>query len=385
MKRMRLIKKFVVGILLFAIVCSAEECDSVMTEVDTRDLFVAMYPYIPDANNDSFKAMTDRIKTEFETAHPEINLTVVVSDTYDTYDENNIPKVFSPDGPQVVEVDLSLLGYLVDGGFVSLIDYTDSNLSEQANAAASINGCTYAVPTWTCSQFLYSRNPAILNATTFDEMLKIINETNPDGKLRLVGDFQGGWTLPGLYVIGYVDNYGYDMVEGALSGEMDNRTGETLVELMGNCNTDEGNKCLNNYYHNNSTEAARVFAIGSATSFIGFSERMFDILAYNSSLSSGGVYISSAKFGNSSSSTNSLMWVDGLVLNAKSSDEQSKQDAINFSQYINDPETREWIAFSRDDKNKTNGTIPRYLMPATQLFYELPEVQTTHITSSLRR
>lgn len=87
MKRMRLIKKFVVGILLFAIVCSAEECDSVMTEVDTRDLFVAMYPYIPDANNDSFKAMTDRIKTEFETAHPEINLTVVVSDTYDTYDE----------------------------------------------------------------------------------------------------------------------------------------------------------------------------------------------------------------------------------------------------------------------------------------------------------
>ncbi len=351
---------------------AAGECDSV-AEVDTpRDLFVAMYPYIPDANHDNFTAMTERIKREFETVHPDVNLTVAVSDTYDTYDMNNIPKVFSSDGPQVVEVDLSLLGYLVDGGFVSPIRYTDPDLFGPAIVAASVDGCSYAIPTWMCSEFLYSRNPAILNATTSDEMLKIITEINPEGKVKLVGDFQGGWTLPGLYVVGYVDNYGYDLV-GALSSEMDNQTGDMLIELMDDCNTDGENKCLNKYYHHNSTEAAKVFARGDATSFMGFSERMFDVLSYNSSLVPGGVNIISAKFGNSSSSSNSIMWVDGLVLNANRSDEQSRRDAINFSQYINKPETREWIAFSRDNESGT-APPPRYLMPATRDFYQLQAV-----------
>ena len=51
-------------------------------------LRVALFPYIPDAANDQFAGMRQRLKTEFEAEHPGVRLTL---DPIDIHSEVCLP------------------------------------------------------------------------------------------------------------------------------------------------------------------------------------------------------------------------------------------------------------------------------------------------------
>ncbi|MDD1724888.1 MAG: hypothetical protein LUQ07_07150 [Methanospirillum sp.] len=345
-----------------------EDLSSPGPDSQAYPLKVALYPYITDVNHDNNAYLLSIMKHQFQNKNPSINLTVMMDPAYDCYNLTNLPGIFSEDGPQLVEADLSLLGYLVDNGYVRQIpdQSLERNIRSQAIPAGRYRYMTYAIPTWICSQFLFSRDKSISHVHSVSELFDLFRKHSSEYSQMLSSDFQGGsyWMLPMLYVFAYADNAGYTRMKEALYGLVNQSSVNTMTQTMDWCSVGETNNCLNGYYYNHSPTL--VFARNKTYSYNGFSENLYNIRRTdpNSTL-----YVTPTPYGNNQ---NPLIWADGLVINKKACDDQCVEAASRFISYYNSIEVKTLIAFSKDAYSPAP---PRYVLPSTQDFYRSEPVQ----------
>jgi len=330
-----------------------------------RTLSVALFPWLPDAGGDDFKAMKARIKKEFESANPDVLLNLEITTAKDAYQPDTWAELFGPSGSNVVEVDSIVLGDLVKAGYIRPVPYDPADAFPEAQKAVRIDGVVYAAPTWVCSTFIFSQDPAIATVKTVADVIQILSKAPQQRKT--VADFLGSFTLPALYLKGYADMYGYAGLPAVLANAAtttpDPKVIKPMHDLMDDCTAAGQNPCLDATYHNDATgvATAKDYAEGRSASLIGYSERLHHVRKF------GGAgrardYIAGAPF---SEGNAPLIWVDGLVISAKNCGTLCQADAAAFGRYLNLTSTRRWITFSDD----ANGAPPRYLLPAQVAYY----------------
>ena len=356
----------------------SEDVPALQYNSQNLSLTVALYPFITDVNQDNNTYLLSIMKHQFQKDNPSINLTLLMDPAYDCYNLSNLPEIFSETGPQMVEVDLSLLGYLVDRGYIK--PFNNSTLEEkiipQAMSAGRYMNMTYAIPTYVCSQFLFSRDRAIMDIHNVAELSSVFKTHSAEYPLMLVSEFQAGgvWMFPMLYVFASVDNSDYSKKGEVVFGPVNHTAIATMSQTMNWCSVDGKNDCLNGYYYNHSP--TKKFAQNEAYSFNGYSENLYNIRRTDpDSL----LYVIPTPYGNKQ---NPLIWVDGLVINRKACDDSCVERASQFVTYYNSLQVKDLIAFSEDAYVPSP---PRYILPSTQDFYRSEKVHADRYYREFRK
>ncbi|MGE6762338.1 extracellular solute-binding protein [Corallococcus interemptor] len=330
-----------------------------------RPLKAVLFPYIPDSAGDSFASLEQRLEADFEQAHPDIDLDVVFDlnqDVYDLDDGGKLSQLLGTqaEAAQVVEVDTLVLGSLAAKGWIQRVTLEPGVMHPAAEEAVRIDGANYGVPTYLCTYVVYSRTSAVRSATDSTSLVRILREAAP-GKRPLATNFDSSWTLPSTYLDAWLDTHPGDALASAISLPLDSPTVSALSEVVDSCSLEAGvNPCLDGSYKDN-TVAEEAFAKEQANGFMGYTERLFYILQAQPTMPLPEVV--SVPLGAGSAPA---VFVDALVVNANCTG-TCAEDARAFTSFMQTPETRSLIAFSKD---APQGTRPRYLLQANRAFYQ---------------
>lgn len=342
-------------------------------------LRVPLYPYIPDASGDAFKALGTRLEAEFEEAHPEVDLIINPSCfSDDFYDPATLARGLSGENNdcpyELVEVDTSLLGELVDTGAISPWEKLPDGVAwhPAGIAGATYAGETYGVPHWLCSHFVFSRDAAVQEAATASDLVKALDDLKTPAQ-NMAGDMQGSWNLPALYLDAWADTYGPDKVDTALStSTYDSGVLAGMKAFSSACDDAGANPCVDGTYHEdeNFDLPAQRFAQQQADAMFGYSERLHTITKALGSASAAGIKISSAPLGSGSFP---MIFTDAFVMSKScSGDSDCAAAAAAFVAYMSAASTFEWIMASGDAPEGSR--VPRYLMSASLDAYATPQI-----------
>jgi thiamine pyridinylase len=329
-----------------------------------RPLKAVLFSYIPDSAGDKFARLGQRLEADFERVHPDIDLDVVFDanlDVYDLAEGGTLNTLLGAEtgAAQVVEVDTLVLGSLAQKGWIQPVALEAGVSHPAAEEAVRIDGAHYGVPTYLCTYVVYSRSTNIRSATDSTSLVKILSEVAP-GKRPLAANFDGSWTLPSSYMDAWADTHPGDSLSGAIALPLDAPAVGAFKQVVDSCSLEAGvNPCLDGSYADN-TAAEEAFAQEQANGFMGYTERLFNILQARPAMALPAV--TSVPLGAGSAPA---VFVDALVLNANCKG-TCAEDAQAFTAFMQAPETRSLIAFSEDGPA---GTRPRYLLQANQAFY----------------
>ncbi len=327
-------------------------------------LKAVLFPYIPDSAGDNFQSLIQRLESGFESTHPGVDVQITINASIDVYDygpNGTLSKLLGsgPDAVQVVEVDTLLMGNLTQSGWVQPVGMANPGVLPTAWQAATVQNVTYGVPTYLCSNVIYSESSAVTAAANGTNLVGILSGVKP-GTRPLVGNYAGSWTLPSFYVDAWADTEGTAGMATAYQLPLDQKTMMFFSSVVNVCATNATtNPCLNGAYANN-TAAETAFASGAANGFIGYTERLFYIRKANPQRPLPSV--TSAPIGGGS---NPAMFVDALVFNPSCTG-ACLGAAQAFAAYMSSVPVRNLIAFSQDGPP---GTLPRYLLQANEVFY----------------
>ncbi len=338
-------------------------------------LRVPLYSYIPDAAGDRFRAMSDRLEADFERQHPEVDLVVNPSCFKDDlYEPTQLASSLRGQGEcayDLVETDTMLLGELVGTGAVR----PWAALPEGVNwhpagiKASTLDGKLYGVPHWLCTHYVISRDEAVSNARTVDELVQLI-ASRKTPEIDVAGNLLGSWNLPSLYLDAWADTHGPEQIQSAVSTERyDTQVIAGMKALAQGCETAAGNPCLDGTFdtEENIDLPAALFAEGKADATLGFSERLHTILKkLPSEAERQQLRISPAPLG---AGSQTLLFTDSFFLGAQCVGECEKA-AVAFVNYMSQTSTYAWILLSEDAP--ATGRVPRYLMPASLDVYQAP-------------
>lgn len=327
-----------------------------------RPLAVYLFPWIPDPNQDHFASLIQTLTSAFDQMYPDVAVTITMDPLIDTYDPVTQAKIFQASGPQAVELDTISLGDLVVNNYVAPVSNSQSTFTFAfASNAATIDGTTYAMPTWVCMYFFYGSQ----NASTKIPPAQPLATPGVSGT-AVSGIWNGSLYLPSLYLMSWTDTYGYQPLGPVMNQPPDPTAFGNLQQVMANCTVGGANPCLNSTFKNGPVcLAQREYVTGAFEYTTGFSEDTYCIL------SSGGhqpQFIAPMRLG---PQQNPLAFTDGLVVNAAACTGQCVYDVYAFTNFLNDPDVRHFICYSGD---APAGTPPRYLSPAGLSFYSLPQV-----------
>lgn len=355
--------------LLFLLVaaCGPETASPVPpSPTAARPLKLVLFPYIPDVGGDKFQSLIRTLESNFEQAHPQVDLRIVIDPTIDLYDltpGKQLPQLLGSgaEAAQVVEIDTLLLGDLVASKLVQPTHMKALDAFETAQQAASIKGEAYAVPTYVCTNVIYARSSTVEKATNGSELVAALAKIDPT-TAPLAGNFAGSWTLAGAYVDAWADTNGTANLAAAYSATLDPTAMVDLRAVVHSCEVSGNNPCIDETYKDN-RKAEEAYALGKANGFFGYTEQLHYIRAIkpDSPLPS----IISAPVGKG---THPVMFVDALVFNPGCTG-QCLTDAQDVATYMASVPVRTLIAFSQD---APKGAIPRYLLQASQGFYAAP-------------
>jgi len=309
-----------------------------------RPLSVALFKYIPDAGNDHFQSLIAGLTSAFEKQHPDIKVTITLNSS--PYKESTWPTLFGASGPNAVEVDTLTLGDLVARKYIAPVAWEEP-VFPFARTAVRIGETQYAIPTWVCMTFFYAKTP---------------NAPQPPGA-TISGTWSSEWMLPSYYLVAYTDMNGYGPLDKVMTSPPDASVVNSMAAVMANCTISNSNNCLNGTFDNASTSQAQIeYAKGTYATTTGFSETSFYILA----TPGGSQPATIAPMLLAAGKNDPLAFTDGLVVNASSCQAQCIEDVKTFAQFLNSPDTRVYICFSKDAPGKP----PRHLSPASASFYE---------------
>jgi len=343
-------------------------------------LRVPMYPYIPDAAGDGFKALAARIEADFELSHPNIDLEINPPCFQDDfYEPAGIARSLNGEGDcayDVIETDTSILGELVASGSVRpwprLPDGISFHPSGVTASQQTDPAVVYGVPHWLCNHFIMSRSESVRQAQTASALVQALvglGTAEPD----MAGDMLGSWNLPSLYVDAWADRHGGESLSTAVTtSSYDSAVLESLRAVVRTCAADGKNPCIDGTYNDfeNFDLPAQLFAQGKVDTMLGYSERLHTIIkSLPAGASASALQISSAPLGEGNTP---ILFTDSYFLSASCTGDCEKA-ALEFTAYMSQPSTFEWILMSEDAPEA--GRVPRYLLPATLDAYEAPKVR----------
>jgi thiamine pyridinylase len=328
-----------------------------------------LFGYIPDAANDKFAALTAALTRGFTAESPQADARITIDPAVDLFDLKPGGRLATllgdgPDAADVVEVDSLVLGDLVKSGWVQEAGVKPAGILPAAWQAAAVGGRAYGVPTYVCSNVIYSYGAGLADVKDGGDLLGFLKTLSP--ATPLVGNFAGSWTLPSIYLDAWADTHDASKLAEAYVPPVDAGTIRTFEPLVRSCSASapgHGNPCLDGAY-SEGTDAELAFAAGSANGFIGYTERLFYIL----SAKAQNPNVLSAPLGDGS---HPIMFVDVLVVNHHCTGE-CRMRADAFIGYMSRISTRTLIAFSHD---APAGTVPRYLLQANADFYQQAEAR----------
>ncbi|KFE69154.1 hypothetical protein [Hyalangium minutum] len=346
-------------------------------------LRVPMYPYIPDSAGDGFKALTARIKKDFEASHPNVDLVLnpACDQEIDFYDPDGIARSLKGESPcayDVIETDTALLGELVATGALrpwprvpaEWVQYHPSGI--QASTPSS-PAALYGVPHWLCNHFIMSRSESVRQAQTATQLVQALEGLGTPEAGTAV-DMLGSWNLPSLYLDGWSDKYGGESLRAAVTtSSYDQGVLDSMHAFVRTCASADGtNPCIDGTYglSENFDLPAQLFAQGKVDSTLGYSERLHTIIkSLPAGSSASAIKISSAPLG---SGNTPILFTDSYLLGVNCTGDCEKA-ALAFADYMSQPGTYEWILMSEDAPEASR--VPRYLLPAVLDAYDMPKLR----------
>lgn len=330
-------------------------------------LSVALYPYLPDAGGDGFRAMLDRIEQEFEDDNPDVDLTLrTFDDAGGFYDPEQLSRWLS-DPPEaggfhVVEIDTVLLGEIAERGLASPWELPSAGdaFHPAASAAAAWGGVARGVPHWMCGFYVLSEDPAIASAATFDALLAALQAAAPEGPTE--GNFISDWDLSAMYLSAWADAKGAADLAAAVTAPVDPALAARLADLAGTCSADGQNPCIDGTYLDGWDMPAEHLAAGAAPAMFGYSERLH--VALRAGADPASLHVGRLPLG---PAPTPVAFVDALV-RRPDCDVACQDAADRFAAYLTSPSTYGWLLMSEDAADAP----PRYLLPAREDVYELP-------------
>ena len=346
-------------------------------------LRVPMYPYIPDAAGDGFKALAARIEADFEADNPNVDLVVNPACFQDDfYEPEDIARSLKGEGDcayDVIETDTAILGELVASGAVRPWPRLPAGINfhpvglVNSTATPPTAQSLYGVPHWLCNHFIMSRSESVSQARTTAALVQALEDLGTP-EPGTAGDMLGSWNLPSLYLDGWADRHGGELLRSAVTtASYDSAVLQSMRSFVRTCETNGQNPCIDGTYNDfaNFDLPAQLFARGKVDSMLGYSERMHTIIkSLPQGSSASAIRISSAPLGGQGS--NPILFTDSWFLSARCTGE-CEEAALAFTEYMSQPSTFEWILMSEDAPEA--GRVPRYLLPATRDAYEAPKVR----------
>jgi thiamine pyridinylase len=341
-----------------------------------------MYPYIPDSGGDGFQALAAQIEAHFEASHPDVDLVLNPACSKDTdfYDPAGIARSLKGEGEctfDVIETDTALLGELVATGAVrpwpKMPEWVHFHPAALTATKDPSSESTYGVPHWLCNHFIMSRSESVRQAqssTALVQALAALGTPEPDTAV----DMLGSWNLPSLYLDGWADRFGGESLRSAVTtAKYDAGVLDSMHQFVRTCAADGKNPCIDGTYGltENFDLPAQLFARGKVDSTLGYSERLHTIIkSLPTGASASAIKISSAPLGGDGSTP--ILFTDAYFLGVNCTGNCEKA-ALQFTQYMSEPTTFEWILMSEDAPEA--GRVPRYLLPAVPDAYDMPKLR----------
>lgn len=344
----------------------------VLNGQQTRVLNVSLYSYLPTLPTDKFEGLVAHVVQTYQAANPQVLLNAVLSAEVDIYDFGALPGLLGAGGFDVMELDTLYLGFLASSKLINPAQITGEQPLPVAIAGATYNGQLWGIPSWLCMDFIYSSNPALAQQGTLAQLLQFL-ATAPSGTRPLVGDFNGSWRLPSIYINAYVQTYGYSKIGQAMTMPPDAGVISNLVSLSDTCGLNGVDICTNNTVHGlNNGGAEQIFATGGATADIGFSEQSFFVNLYGPVTP---LYVIPTPWGQS---PQPLLFQDAFVTSASNCPPASPcaADAQALTTLMTGVAMKTYITQSQD---LPAGSPWRTLLAANAGFWSLPAVQANPV------
>ena len=301
-----------------------------------------LYPFIPTLQGD-FSSLLKLHHQHLPGTEPASMLNAVINPTIKIYDFDKLRALTGPGGFDVLELDMSFLGFLVGNKLITPVTSSGNNPFPVAVQAVTLNGETLYVPSWMCSNFdFYFGDGRSAAPKPRAPKAGKTNTYRP-----LVSDFDGGWTITAMYIMAYVQMYGYDNLNKAFTMPPDFTVIEFLYGLTGACQGPDGNPCIDGTFHNGfDGMVERAFATRQATTEIGFAERSFFINYYDTQ--PGKLQLFPA-YWVWPSNGNLLVYTDGFVNNSSTcASGTCPADAQAFTNLMTSTAMKTYIAFRRN-------------------------------------
>lgn len=366
-----------------------------------RELRVAIYPYIPDLAKDKLQTLITWIETRFEAENPEIDLQVSTP-TCDIYDINEVRKCLTdnPTAPHVLEIDMMLLGDLVDEDLIISINPQAFGLNTIADyvpftlEAVQYKGNYYAVPTNICGNYLMGINVGNITETCpvqngvadYTNLSNVLNQCKqdllfPPRTMTLTGNLE---RLPIIYIDAYIDFNGPDSVYEAVDSDIGAQTGviANMKSFINYCQTQQENKCYEGAFE--SVDEMVTTIVENQQTITGYSYSEFTGAYLQHAITNDiNIDVYSIIAPPLGPENNFIMFTDALVINKALLTNASTtilQDINTFMNFYSRLTTRLSIAFGSD---LPEPHPPRYLMQARADFYTTQQVKDDEIYSQL--
>lgn len=342
-----------------------------LTGQQKRTLNVNLYASIPTDPAKGYASLVRGLTLAYQAKHPEILLNLVLNTGIDTYNFKTLQAVvFGKNGFDVVEIDTVVLDYLVRNQMITETAIKGDEPWPAAKEAATIDGKLYGVPSWLCSDFLFSANNDLASVQTFADLQRYMKKM-PKGRRQLVGVLNGTWTIPALYLQAFVQTHPNLASSDALKMPADPQVIDRMVQFGTDCTINGGNPCTDNRYHDAADGSVeRAFANGEAPNDLGFSERSF--LLVSDTPTPENLSVIPLPWGDAAGAR-VFVYSDAFVTNKKTCDSAPCQDdSREFSAFMTSVDIKKYITFSAD---LPYGAPPRHLLAATKRFYEDDDVK----------
>jgi hypothetical protein len=347
-----------------------------------RVLNALLYAAIPTDPKAGFTPLVRWLALSYQAAHPEVLLNLVIDPSIEVYDFNKLKgSVFSATGFDVAEIDTVFLKWLKDQGLISPAHITGDEPWPVGKAAVTLNGKVYGVPSWLCSDFLFSTGSDVGHIKTFADLQAFLAKASRSRR-SLVGDLYGTWTIPALYLQAYVQSHADMTADAAAAAPIDAAVIARLAEFGAYCSFANGDPCIDGTLHsaNNAKDGMieQDFDAEQAAADLGFSERSFFLAYYQSVLAP--LSLTAMPWGDKPDAPR-LVYSDAFLTNrAACGTDPCDTDAAAFANFMTAAATKKYIAMADD---LPGGDPPRHLLVATKPFYDDKEVRSDPVYSQL--
>jgi thiamine pyridinylase len=344
----------------------------VETPPQRRELTASLYPFVPDASG-----MYWRLERDFEAAHPEIDLKIVLNENYYDHRPDKAKGILFSNA-DVYEIDSVLLEDFITAKKIQPVDASDLTgasrfrpLAEQASRRGNV---WYGVPHWMCGNFLfYRRDDARLqSATTLRALEQALGAMTPPGGLLI--DLKGKSTLGEMYLDAALDDQG--TLEAALpllNPDKLSAENPSVAAIRRALALAPNGFSRDDDYHDRKGFYARQFARGAGRALVGYSERLYFIHEEKTQscrkdeacLDLKNVAVREWPLSDRGSMP--IVWVDVLAIGANATG-QKQRDAEELIRFLVSSAAYRGILVPGW------GESPRYLMPATSEMYSDPEL-----------